>query len=281
MSDLLARMVHSSRSRASRARAKESDASLRRRALDSPTPPPLELHPDGFDLIAEIKRRSPSAGRFEDGNDASATARALQRARAYAAAGAAAISVLTEPIEFGGKLTDLSAVAREVALPVMRKDFLVDPYQLLEARAAGASGALLILRMLTNARLRELIDAADEMGLFVLLEAFDGEDLERARPFLDSAGSRQAPILLGLNCRDLKTLLVEPDRLLELRDQFPQQVTAVAESGLGGSKEVATVSRAGYSVALVGGALMLAADPQALATRMIEAGRAEVARRCV
>jgi len=281
MADLLARMVHSSRSRALKARAKESESSLRRRALDRPTPPPLELQPGGFDLIAEIKRRSPSAGRFEDGHDASATDRTLQRARAYAAAGAAAISVLTEPIEFGGRLSDLSAVAREVALPVMRKDFLVDPYQLLEARAAGASGALLILRMLTDGRLRELIDAADEMGLFVLLEAFDGEDLERARPFLDSADSRQAPILLGLNCRDLKTLLVEPERFLELREQFPQQVTAVAESGLGGSKEVATVSRAGYSVALVGGALMLAADPQALATRMIEAGRAEVARRCV
>lgn len=281
MSDLLERMVHSSRSRALKARAKESEPSLRRRALDAPTPPPLELQPGGFDLIAEIKRRSPSAGRFEDGHDASATDRTLQRAHAYAAAGAAAISVLTEPIEFGGRLSDLSAVAHEVALPVMRKDFLVDPYQLLEARAAGASGALLILRMVTDARLRELIDAADEMGLFVLLEAFDGEDLQRARPFLDAADSRQAPILLGLNCRDLKTLLVDPERLLELRDQFPNNVTAVAESGLGGSKEVATVSRAGYSVALVGGALMLAADPQALATRMIAAGRAEVERRCV
>ena len=281
MSDLLTRMTHASVSRASKARAKEDEASLRARAIDTPTPAPLVLQSGGFDLIAEIKRRSPSAGQLEGGSETSGRQRLLQRARDYASAGAAAISVLTEPIEFGGSLSDLAAVAGEVPLPVMRKDFLVDPYQILEARAAGASGALLILRMLSDARLRELLDAAEEMGLFVLLEAFDGEELQRARPFVSAGASRKAPILLGLNCRDLKTLIVEPERFVELREKFPAQVTAVAESGLGGSKAVAKVSRAGYSVALVGGALMLAADPQALATRMIEAGRSEVERRCV
>src|SRR6185369_1970865 len=130
----------------------------------TPMPPALRLSARGFDLIAEIKRRAPSAGLLAREEDAE-PAGAARRARRYAQAGAAVVSVLTEPDSFGGSLEDLSAAAAGVEVPVLRKDFLVDPYQALEARAAGASGVLLIVRMLPGARLLELLDAARRCNL--------------------------------------------------------------------------------------------------------------------
>jgi len=281
MVDLLTRMARASERRASEARGGEAESALLRRALDTPAPPVLALDPRGFDLFAEIKRRSPSAGTLGRADEGSGPEGLLRQARAYIDARVSAISVLTEPEEFGGSLADLSAVAGAVPTPVMRKDFLVDPYQLMEARAAGAAGVLLILRLVDDARLVELLDTAVEMGLFVLLEAFDRSDLQRAGELLQGRETRDGRVLTGLNCRDLRTLRVDPCRFDQLRAAFPPGAVAVAESGLMTPRDVADVARAGYSVALVGSVLMRAADPAEVAALMIEAGRRETERRCV
>lgn len=277
MPDFLSRMVESSTARARAARARESEASQLARALASPLPTALTLDARGFDLIAEVKRRAPSAGTGPLAAD-DGPALAVARAAAYAWAGVAAISILTEPHAFAGSLEDLAAASRAVRVPTLRKDFLVDPYQVLEARTAGASGVLLILGILDDARLSEMLDAAARTGLFVLLEAFDERDLGRAGNALVTA-SPALRILVGLNARDLATLAVDPSRLERIRAAFPAGATAVAESGLETPDDARTAARLGYRLALVGGALMRATDPRGLAERMIEAGREE-AKRC-
>jgi indole-3-glycerol phosphate synthase len=263
-------MARASRERVTAAAAAESRAALRRRALGTPPPPPLRLCDRGFDLIAEVKRASPSAGRLAE---AAGTERAASRATVYVAAGAAAVSVLTEPDEFGGSLDDLRAVARAVAAPVLRKDFLVDPYQVLEARAAGAAGVLLILRLLDQARLGEMLGAAREARLFVLLEAFDGEDLARAGEAARWARSLGLTALVGLNCRDLATLEIDRQRFRTLKPALPHHVPLVAESGLLAADDARTVAALGYRLALVGSALMRTEDPRRLIERMLAAGR--------
>jgi indole-3-glycerol phosphate synthase len=234
-----------------------------------PAPPALRLHAR-FDVIAEIKLRSPAAG---------GTARAPDdvpsRAAAYAAGGAAAVSVLTEPSRFDGSIFHLMAASHALdALrrPAMRKDFIVDPYQLAEARAAGAGGALLILRLLTRPELDSLIVVARELGLFILLEAFDTTDLAVARSLIDVHGPEG--LLVGVNSRDLATLQVRPDRLQELAAELPQTVPCVAESGLASAEDARRIAAAGYRAALVGTALMERADPRALVRELIDAGRA-------
>jgi indole-3-glycerol phosphate synthase len=273
--DFLERMARTSRRRVAETRGAESRAELRRRALDTLPPRPLRLREPGFDLIAEIKRTSPSAG-MPAGTLASSNGSVALRARGYVDAGAAAISVLTEPDEFGGSLSDLNAAARAACVPVMRKDFLVDPYQVLEARAAGAAGVLLILRMLDRARLSEMLGAAREMRLFVLLEAFDRRDLERAGEALRWARSLGVTALVGLNCRDLATLGMSRDRFRALRPIVPGRATTVAESGLRSPEDARQVASLGYRMALVGSALMRADDPNRLIERMLAAGRHEV-----
>ena len=154
----------------------------------------------------------------------------------YAAAGACAISVLTEPSRFGGGIDLLAAAAQAGAAPVMRKDFIVDPYQLFEARACGASGVLLIVRMLSDSLLGELADVAAETQMFVLWEAFDATDLARLSLLVERAPK---PLLAGLNARDLVTLQVDLERLSRLADQFPVEFSRVAESGLSTSQDAA------------------------------------------
>jgi anthranilate phosphoribosyltransferase len=269
LSDLLSRMAASSAERAATARGRESLEDLRERALASPVPPPLELT-GTFDLIAEIKRRAPSAGRLREstaGDVAGVSA-------GYARAGVAAISVLTEPSEFGGTLADLE-VAAEAApdVPVMRKDFLVDRYQVYEARAAGASGILLILRILDRATLGSCIQAAAECGMFVLLEAFDEADLQRAGPAAEFCRRQGVTALVGLNCRDLATLNVDFGRFSRLGDRFPPGVPRVAESGLLGPEQAAEVAALGYDAALVGTSLMRVDDPESATRDMLAAGR--------
>ncbi|MBV8307954.1 MAG: indole-3-glycerol-phosphate synthase TrpC, partial [Gammaproteobacteria bacterium] len=164
------------------ARARLPEAALANLARHAPVPAPLRLSAERFDLIAELKLRSPAAGQL-----APAASAIAARVAAYARAGAAAVSVLTEPSRFDGSLDHLSEAARALAplgVPAMRKDFLLDPYQVLEARAAGAGGVLLILRMLSRESLSALIDCARTHGLFVLLEAFDAHDLERLSELL-------------------------------------------------------------------------------------------------
>jgi len=288
MSGFLDRMAAASRLRLEEARTREPLTVLRTRALATPLPPPLNLQ-DRFNLIAEFKRRSPALGRLGDDD-------LVGRVTAYAQGGAAAVSVLTEPSQFHGSLEHLATAAATLAplgVPVMRKDFLVDPYQLYEARAASAGGALLIIRMLSRDTLHEMLDCARELGLFVLLEAFDHEDIaraaaevavgvpERSIKFWRSEGTprpdpgRGAPaVLLGVNCRDLQTLDVIGNRFGELAALLPKDVPCIAESGITTPDDCAEVARDGYGLALVGSALMTAPDPAGVIRTMLAAGRA-------
>jgi indole-3-glycerol phosphate synthase len=266
----LERMAATSRARVARARAAESDAKLARRAQRAARAPALKL--DRFDVIAELKLRSPAAGGLTDGTFDQSTQLA-----AYERGGAAAVSVLTEPTEFKGELAhleDAAAQLKAAKIPAMRKDFVTDPYQVLEARAAGAGGILVIVTMLDDATVRALVDSARECGLFVLLEAFDRADLERLAPYDRpvSAGDA-APIVAGVNCRDLRDLDVRFARFAELAPYLPKHLPTVAESGIATVDNVAEVARLGYRLALVGSSLMRAADPAATLAALIATGR--------
>lgn len=265
VTDFLSGMAH-----ASRERARGLDlAELRRSVRDLPPPRPLRLTAGSFELIAEIKRSSPANGALarEDG------AALARRAEAYAEGGACALSVLTEPTRFDGALEHVALARAACALPVMRKDFLVEPAQVLEARSAGADGVLLIARLLADNELAEMIAAARALGLFVLLEAFDEADLERAVAHVPRAGG--PTFLLGVNARDLATLGVDSARAFALGTRLPRGVPAVAESGIETGADARAAARAGYGLVLVGTALMRAADPRARVAELLAAGREE------
>lgn len=274
-SDFLADMAASSHARVAAARREVDDATLLARALAVPPAPRLRFSPQGFDLIAEVKLRSPALGALR-GQDEDVAGRVVQ----YADAGAAAISVLTEPSRFDGSLEHLRLAARALGnrVPAMRKDFLVDPYQVIEARLAGAGGVLAILRMIPPAATAALLDMAARLGLFVLLEAFDEADLALAADCLRSHQARAqeagAPLLVGINCRDLVSLQVVPGRLEQMAAHLPRSAPRVAESGVETAADVARLARAGYTLALVGGALMKSADPARTVREFLAAGRA-------
>jgi indole-3-glycerol phosphate synthase len=266
--NFLARMATSSHRRLNAAMARAGERELRRRVKELPPPPKLELAANGFDLIAEIKRRSPSAGDLAAQDLAIAA-----QARAYTAGGACALSVLTEPEEFSGELSHLTEVA--VALPqvpVMRKDFLVGTYQVLEARAAGASGVLLIAAILEPDLLEAMLAHALELGLFVLVEVFDEGDIARCAGAM-AAMNAPGRLLIGVNCRDLRTLGVDRARFAALAPYLPGNLPWVAESGIETAEQAAEVARLGYRVALVGTALMRSGAPEAAARELIKAGR--------
>lgn len=271
--DFLQRMALSSRERVDAAKRLCPAERLREQARACGAPLPLVPHATGFDVIAELKLRSPAAGELRGPHE-----NIDARVRRYAQAGAAAVSVLTEPNEFHGELAHLQSAARALLparIPAMRKDFLVDPYQVAEARVAGAGGVLLILRMLADPQLQGLIAEAERWGLFVLLETFDEADIERARELV--AGRRESPnptMLVGVNCRDLETLQVVPARLEPLGALLPQGVPRVAESGITCAADAARARAAGYDMVLVGSALMRAPDPEELLAQMLRAGRA-------
>jgi indole-3-glycerol phosphate synthase len=266
MGDFLKSMATSSAERAAMAPA-FTDADF-----DKPVVP---LSLGSFDVIAEIKQRSPAEGKLGTGHHISngssyLSSDLIARAQAYAAGGAAAISVLTEPSRFDGELSHLEEVVAAVpGTPVMRKDFLVEPVQVLEGRKAGASGVLLITTMLSDAKLRAMLDCAFEHNMFVLLESFDEEDLRRSAGFLDADGD----LLIGVNTRDLRTLEVDAERLQRLAPLLPD-AKCVAESGLHAAEDAARAKGWGYSMALVGTALMRSDDPAALITAMRDAGSA-------
>jgi len=271
MSGFLEQMAHSSAQRVAQAALHEDIAALERRARQTAAGPPLRLSPAGFDVIAELKLRSPAAGILGDADDDW-----LGRVTTYARAGAAAVSVLTEPSRFDGSLEHLRQAASVLAplgVPAMRKDFLVDPYQILEARAAGASGVLIILRMLGRARIDEMLQTAADHGLFVLLEAFDAEDLELARDLLAARRPSDDRLLIGINCRDLQTLEVVQDRFAALVSRLPQGWPAVAESGVATAADALKMRRLGYRLALIGTALMARADPAVLLEEIFDATR--------
>jgi indole-3-glycerol phosphate synthase len=265
VSGFLDDMARSSALRVTQAKAMESLDALERRAKTAPRSAPLRLSNAGFDVIAELKLKSPAAGRLGEQSDDW-----LKRVEDYARGGAAAVSVLTEPSRFDGSLEHLRQASRALApfgVPAMRKDFLVDPYQVVEARAAGAGGVLVIVRMLSPAQMTPLLDAAAEYGMFVLLEAFDAADLAAARELLAlRVSDRAAPapadnILVGVNCRDLQTLEVVPERFAALAPQLPGNRPAVAESGVASAADARHMMRLGYRLALIGTALMRHDDP--------------------
>jgi indole-3-glycerol phosphate synthase len=211
-------------------------------------------------LLAEVKRRSPSKGAIAE------SLNALEQAERYARGGAAAVSILTEPAHFGGSTDDLVAVRQSISLPVLKKDFHVAPIQLLEARALGASAALLIVRAVSPERLRELMEAGRALGLELLVEVRDEAELELAL----SEGAD----MVGVNNRDLETLHIDAatsDRLIPL---IPGSVVAIAESGVRSRADVERYAAVGADAVLVGSSLSAAADPES-ATRSI----AQVARR--
>jgi indole-3-glycerol phosphate synthase len=200
-------------------------------------------------VIAEFKRRSPSAGSLRDPADV------RELVRAYERAGAAAVSVLTEGPHFDGSLEDLRAARAACALPLLRKDFIVDPYQLHEARAAGADAVLLIVAALDDHTLRALYAAAGELGLDALVEVHDRAELRRA---LD-AGAR----LVGVNNRDLRDFSVDVERTYALLGDIPPDVAVVSESGISTPADLRRLAERGVHGALVGEALMRAPDPEA------------------
>lgn len=198
-------------------------------------------------ILAEVKRRSPSKGWINAGLSAA------EQAVAYEKGGAAAISVLTEPDHFGGEPQDVRRVRERVKLPVLEKDFHVAPVQLAQARALGASAALLIVRALAPDELRRLLDAGAELGLELLVEAHDAEELDAAL----EAGAT----LVGVNNRNLETLEIDPDNAVRLIPRIPQSVVAVAESGVASARDVQRMAAAGADAVLVGSSISAAVDP--------------------
>ncbi|MEO7352706.1 MAG: indole-3-glycerol phosphate synthase TrpC, partial [Marmoricola sp.] len=219
-----------------------------------PRDPMPAFRSPGLSVIAEVKRRSPSKGALADIPDPAALA------AAYAAGGADAISVLTEQRRFGGSLDDLLLVRAAVSTPVLRKDFVVTGYQLLEARAAGADLVLLIVAALDGGLLGELHDQALSLGLTVLTEVHDEAEIVRA---LDVGAD-----LVGVNARDLKTLEVDRDTFGRLVTLLPEDVVKVAESGVSGPKDAARYAAEGADVVLVGEALVKDGDPRAAVAAM-------------
>jgi indole-3-glycerol phosphate synthase len=260
--DLLTAIVASARRISDVRRAHEPEAALERAAAkrrpagekfvsalrDSASPR----------IIAECKRRSPSRGILRQDYDAAA------HAFSYASSGAAAISVLTEPTFFDGSLDDLRRVRDRVSLPLLRKDFIVTRYQVLEAAAAGADAVLLIVGALDQDTLKQLLGDAVQRGLAALVEVHDRVELARA---VDAGAD-----LIGVNSRDLRTLNVDPRVHDDLAALMPPQATAVAESGIGWVADVERLEHAGYRAFLVGERLITQPDPGA-ALRQLREGR--------
>lgn len=223
-----------------------AETSSRRPALDAEAA--LRAAP-GMAVIAEVKRASPSKGSLADIPDPAALA------AAYAAGGAAAVSVLTEPRQFSGSLDDLAAVRARIDVPVLRKDFLVRPYQVAEARAWGADFVLLIVAALPQGELVALREQAEALGMTALVEVHDEEETRRAV----DAGAR----VVGVNARDLRTLEIDRTTFARLRPLIPDDVVTVAESGVRGVDDVRAYAAAGARAVLVGEALVTGGDPAA------------------
>jgi indole-3-glycerol phosphate synthase len=204
----------------------------------------------GLSLIAEFKRRSPSAG------DIASSATISSQVGAYERGGAAALSVLTEEGHFGGSLEDLRAARAACDLPILRKDFIVDPYQLYEAAVNGADAVLLIVAALDDGELRSIYDEARGLDLDCLVEVHDGDELERALQ-LDAD-------VIGINNRDLEEGTVDVRTTYELMPDVPAGKTVVAESGISERRELEELERVGVDAVLIGEALMRAVDPEAL-----------------
>jgi indole-3-glycerol phosphate synthase len=261
--DLLAAIVGSTQRSTRVRREREPLAALERRAAAETPRASLFVEAlaraDRVNVIAECKRRSPSRGVLRHDYEPASIA------REYEAAGAAAISVLTEPTFFDGSLQDLRAVRAGVRLPVLRKDFIVDEYQLFEARAAGADAVLLIVAALNPQCLRRLASRASALGLAQLIEVHDGDELTHA---VDAGAS-----VIGVNNRSLRTLQVDQAASFDLIDAIPHDVVAVAESGLRTGEDLHRLRAAGYDAFLIGERLLMAPCPGEALAGLLEGGR--------
>jgi len=213
-------------------------------------------------VIAEMKRRSPSGGTLHADLDCAAMA------VGFAGAGAAALSVLTDAVDFGGDLSDMIAARDAVDVPVLRKDFVVDPVQVAEARGAGADGVLLIVVVLGVGGLERCLEAARRCRIDALVEVHD-----EAEAALALAAAGDGGVAIGVNNRDLRTLRTDPATFARLRRLIPAGLPCVAESGMRGPDDVARAVFAGADAVLVGEALMRAAEPAALCRALVAAGR--------
>lgn len=253
---VLAGIIASTRAELQRRKRERPEAELRDRALAlGPARRSLRaaLSEQGrvgerVAVIAELKRRSPSAGALREDADPAAIARAYERG------GASAISVLTEGPNFGGSLDDLRAVRAACGLPLLRKDFVLDPYQVYEARVAGADAVLLIVAALDPGELSELRARAREVQLDALVEVHDAAELKVA---LEVGAD-----LIGVNNRDLRDFTVDVGRTYELLKEMPAGVVVVSESGIGRADQLARLGAAGVAGVLVGESLMRAPDPE-------------------
>ncbi len=259
LSPYLDDLLDSARARVAAAAGRESLADLTARAVEMAPGPSLydALAGPGISVIAEAKRASPSKGPIAPGLDA------VAQATAYRRGGAAAVSVLTEPTRFAGSLDDLAAVAA-TGVPALRKDFLVDPYQVWEARAAGAAAILLIVAALDDHQLDLLHEEARNAGLDVLVEVHDDVEVARA--------TRLGARIIGVNARDLRTFELDRQAFARLRPDLPSGVLAVAESGISTSEEIRDAAAAGADAVLVGESLVRAADPAAALAALVAAG---------
>ena len=260
MSTFLDDLLAGAHRRVAEARAREPLEALQARAEGAPTPPSFRerLIAARVSVIAEVKRASPSKGAIRLDLDAAA------QARAYVDGGAAAVSVLTEPEQFKGSLQDLADVTA-LQIPALRKDFMVDPYQVWEARAAGAGAILLIVAALDLETLEVLNAEARRAGLDVLVEVHDANEI--------AAAAKIEADIVGVNSRDLRTFEMDPDAFKRLRPQLPEGALAVAESGINGADDVIAAANNGADAVLVGESVVRADDPAAAVRSLAEAGK--------
>lgn len=251
MSDVLAKIVDHKRGEVAAAKLARSLPELRSALGDAPPVRDFAaaLAQPGTRIIAEVKGASPSAGVIREGFDP------VRIASLYAECGAACISCLTDEKFFGGRLAYLSAIRETVPIPVLRKDFLIDPYQVYEARAAGADAVLLIAECLDDAMLAELYALTRELGMEALIEIYEPANLDRVLAV--------KPRIVGVNNRDLKTMVIDLGHSLSIRPRVPDDVLFVSESGIKERSDVEVLERAGVRCVLIGETLMRAPEPGA------------------
>lgn len=256
MNDVLSRIIKQKMQDIAGARAREPLTEIKARAVDAPSPRDFfssVLRPQKrLRVIAEIKRASPSAGLIREDFDP------VVIARAYDENGAAAISCLTDESFFQGDLSYIEQIREAVPLPVLRKDFIIDPYQVYEARAAGADAVLLIAECLDPARLTELLEVAAGLDMTTLLEVYEAENLQAVQPHLRDARSDR--ILLGINNRNLRTMTTDIAHTLHLLDSVDDRELLVSESGIRTHADAHCLMNAGVHRILVGEHLMRQRD---------------------
>lgn len=257
--NILADIVASVREDLFRRKAMNSLTAIQRACEHQPVPGqrPFRnaLRQKGLNIIAEIKKSSPSTGPFPP------TISILQRAHEYWQGGAAAISVVTEPRFFSGSLDILREIRPKIPLPILRKDFIIDAYQVYESRLAGADALLLIASILENSLLKDLIQLTESLGLDTLVEVTTAEEIERAT----RCGAR----IIGVNNRNLKNLSTDYHRSLELARAFPANILHISESGLSAKEQLQELSVAGYNGFLMGDSLMRKKDPKAYLQQLL------------